>query len=100
MSDTQKQALMRFVSGLIAAVIGIAIAALQSPEFSALVGTFFSGSGLLTGLILAAIPPIVLFLGKLQAGATQKAPTVGGDVRGGKAKSERVVEGESPGLFG
>lgn len=95
MSDTQKQALQRFLAALIASVIGIAIAALQSPDFAALVGQFFGGDALLTGLILAAIPPIVMFLGKLQAGATQKAPEA--QVRGGK--NERVAE-NSPGLFG
>lgn len=98
MSDTQKQALQRFVAGLIAAVIGIAIAALQSPDFGDLVGKFFGGDALVTGLILAAIPPIVLALGKLASGATQKASPVGGGVRGGKG--ERVVEGAQPGLFG
>lgn len=99
MSDTQKQALQRFVAGLVAAVIGIVIAALQSPDFSDLVGRFFGGDALLTGLILAAVPPIVLFLGKLASGATQKAPQIGdSSVRGGKA--ERIVEGEQPGLFG
>jgi hypothetical protein len=94
MSDTQKQALMRFVAGLIASVIGIAIAALQSPEFGALVGQFFGGDALVTGLILAAIPPIVLFLGKLQAGATQQTPTLPDGVRGAAPK------GSEPGLFG
>lgn len=98
MSDTQKQALMRFVSGLIAEVIALAIAALQNPDFAALVGTFFSGDGLLSGIILSLVAPIVLFLGKLQAGATEKAEEVGGDIRGGKG--EKVVTGKQPGLFG
>lgn len=98
MSDTQKQALLRFVGGLIATIIGVAAAALSSPDFAQLVGTFFGGDNLIAGLILAAVPPIVLYLGKLQAGATQKAPTVGGTVRG--AKREKIVEGEQPGLFG
>lgn len=95
MSDTQKQALMRFGGALIASVIGVVIAALQSPDFAALVGQFLGGDALLTGLILAAVPPIVLALGKLAAGATEKVPPAPEGVRGGKVRT-----GESPGLFG
>ena len=94
MNDTQKQALQRFIAGLIASVIGIAIAALQSPEFSALVGQFFGGDALVTGLILAAIPPIVLFLGKWASGPTAKVPPSPEGVRGAAPK------GSEPGLFG
>jgi hypothetical protein len=95
MSDTQKQALTRFLGALIAEVIGLAIAALSSPDFAALVGTFFGGDALLTGIILALVPPIVLFLGKLQAGATEKVPDAPEGVRG-----TNVPKGSEPGLFG
>lgn len=93
MNDAQKQALMRFVAGLIAEVVGIATAALASPEFGQLVGEFFGGDALLTGLILAAVPPIVLALGKLVDGPTEKAGSDG-------TRGARRIAGKSPGLFG
>jgi hypothetical protein len=94
MSDTQKQALQRFIAGLIASLIAIAVAALQSQEFRDLVVGFFGGDGILTGLILAAIGPIVLWIGKLRAGPTAKVADLPDGVRGATPK------GSEPGLFG
>lgn len=98
MSDTQKQAIQKFGAGLIAVIIAYVMATLQSPDFGAFIGSIFGGDNLFTGIILAAVPPLVLYLGKLAAGATVKAPLVGGETRG--AKRERVATGEQPGLFG
>lgn len=99
MSEIQKQALLKFGAGLIAAVLGIVAAAISSEEFRDLVVGFFGGDGIVTGLILAATTPIVLYIGKLAAGLTQKVPTetvAGAEVRGAKVPSGA----KGPGLFG
>jgi hypothetical protein len=99
LTDGQKQALQRFIAALIAEVIALVIAVLQSPDLAAIVTAFAGEGSLLTTLILALVGPLILALGKLRSGPTQKTLESIDEARG-ETRRERRVTGEPPGLFG
>src|SRR5687767_9305140 len=99
MTDTQKQAAQRFLATLIAEVVTLIVGALSNPELAQVIVAFTGEGSLLTTLILALLPPLVLALGKLQAGPTEKAVESDMETTRGGARRRRVV-GEGPGLFG
>jgi hypothetical protein len=92
LSESQKQAVQRFVGVLIAEAITIALAVLQSADLRALIIEFGGEGSLITTGLLALLPPIIAAVSKLAAGPTQKASVTEG--RRGLARGER------PGIFG
>lgn len=98
MSDTQKQALQRFLAVLIVQVVALVTAALSSPEFMAAIAAWAGEGSWLTLLIAAILPPLLAAIGKLAAGPTVKAPEPADDTMA--ARKRRVPDSREPGLFG
>lgn len=100
MTDAQKQALQRFGATLIAEIVTLGVAMLQSPELRELIIGLLGEGSLVTTLVLALLPAIVLAVGKLAAGPTQKAPDVADTDAPRSTRRRRTVTAEPPGLFG
>lgn len=100
MTDTQKQAVQRFVAILIAEVATLIVAALSSPELVNLISVWAGEGSLTTTLILALLPPLIAAIAKWAAGPTQKVTESSDpEIRSGR-RERRITTGEPPGLFG
>jgi hypothetical protein len=93
MSETQKQAIQRFVGFLIAEVLTLVVGLLSSDQIRALITDLAGEGSLIATLMLAILPPLIGAIGKLMSGPTEKVSTA-------KGRGVDSTVNEGPGLFG